>query len=151
MLDASRVAIGAAGPEDLGALLASRVLLTGADRQAALVRKAVASGGCFVARDAARLAGFAAWDRDFFDRPFLRLLAVEPDYRKRGLGVALVRAVESAAREYGELFVSTEAINAPMQALLAKLGYAASGSIDNVNEPGNAELVYYRSWRVTRS
>jgi hypothetical protein len=31
-----------------------------------------------------------------------------------------------------------------MQALLARLRYEPSGSIDNLNEPGNAELVYYR-------
>ena len=140
----SEVAIDAAGPEDLATLLASRVLLTNAERQAAILRKAVASGGCLVAREATAFAGFAVWDRDFFDRPFLRLLVVEPDYRKRGVGAALVRAVESSVRTHGELFASTEAINAPMQALLAKLEYGASGSIDNVNEPGNAELVYYK-------
>ena len=138
----SEAQIETAGLADLAALLASRVLLTGAERQAAIVRKAVAGGGCLVARAAFELAGFAVWDRDFFDRPFLRLLVVEPAYRRRGVGAALVRAVESATRAAGELFASTEAINAPMQALLAKLGYAASGSIDNVNEPGNAELVY---------
>ena len=138
------IEIDAAEPADLGALLSSHVLLTGAARQSAIVREAVASAGCLVARDASSLAGFVTWDRGFFDRPFVRLLVVEPQYRRRGVGEALIRAVESAAREYGELFVSTEAINAPMQALLAKLGYGASGSIDNLNEPGNAELVYYK-------
>ncbi len=140
----SEIQIGTAGPADLTILLASRILLTSSARQMAIVREAVARGGALVARDACDLAGFVTWDTGFFDRPFVRLLVVEPEYRRRGVGAALVRAVEAAARSRGELFVSTEAINAPMQALLAKLGYGPSGSIDNVNEPGNAELVYYK-------
>jgi len=39
---------------------------------------------------------------------------------------------------------STEERNAPMQAMLARRGYRPSGSIDNVNEPGNLELIYYK-------
>jgi ribosomal protein S18 acetylase RimI-like enzyme len=140
----SAIAIERAMPADLAALLASRVLLTSSARQSAIVRDAVACDGCFVARDGSRVAGFVTWDRGFFDRPFVRLLVVEPDFRRRGLGSALVRAVEAAAQRCGELFVSTEATNAPMQALLARLRYEPSGSIDNLNEPGNAELVYYR-------
>ncbi len=31
-----------------------------------------------------------------------------------------------------------------MQALLARAGYKSSGSIENLNAPGNAELVYYK-------
>jgi GNAT superfamily N-acetyltransferase len=140
----STTRIDAAAPADLAALLASRVLLTSSARQAAIVRDAVANDGALVARDGSRLAGFVVWDRGFFDRPFVRLLVVEPDYRRCGVGGALLGAVERAAQPCGELFVSTEATNAPMRALLARFGYAPSGSIDNINEPGNAELVYHR-------
>ncbi len=138
------LATRAATAADLPALLAIPVLLTSAPRQAAILRAAVASGGCLVALDGTRIAGFATWDRGFFDRPFVRLLVVEPAFRRRGTGRALVLAVERAARADGELFVSTESINAPMQALLAALDYERSGAIDNVNAPGNAELVYHK-------
>ncbi len=120
------------------------MLLTSETRQAAIVRGAIASGGGLVAREGCVVAGFITWDRGFFDRPFVRLLVVEPSFRARGIGCALIRAVENAARPEGELFISTEALNAPMQALLAKLAYAPSGSIDNLNGPGNAELVYHK-------
>jgi GNAT superfamily N-acetyltransferase len=140
----SEIEIDAARTADLAALLASRVLLTSSARQATIVRDAVANEGCFVARDGSSVAGFVTWDRGFFDRPFVRLLVVEPQYRRRRVGCALIGAVERAARLHGELFISTEAINAPMQALLARLEYLPSGSIDHINEPGNAELVYYK-------
>lgn len=140
----SGLEIATAQPGDLTALLATHVLLTSSARQSAIVRDAVANAGCLVARDGARLAGFVAWDRGFFDRPFVRLLVVEPADRRRGTGVSLVRAVERAVARDRELFISTEATNAPMRALLAKLGYLASGFVENVNEPGNAELIFHK-------
>ena len=140
----SDLRIELARENDLAALLAATVLLTAPARQAAIVRAAVREAGCLIASSGAQFAGFVTWDRGFYDRPFVRLLAVEPAARGRGLGSALLHAVEDAVRPGGELFISTEARNAPMQALLAKLGYVPSGSIENVNEPGNAELVYHK-------
>jgi len=71
------------------------------------------------------------------------LIVVAASHRRRGVGGALIEAV---ARDVngGELFVCTEAVNLPMQALLAGRGYAPSGSIENINAPGNAELIYYK-------
>jgi GNAT superfamily N-acetyltransferase len=131
---------------DLPDLLAVDVALVPRERQEAIVRASVSAGTCIAARQGDRLAGFVTWDRGFFDRPFVRLLAIGSAHRRGGLGRMLLRAVEEAVAASGahELFVSTEAINAPMQALLASERYAPSGSIDNLNEPGNAELVYYK-------
>ncbi len=120
------------------------MLLVARERQRSIVYESVAAGGCLVARDGGKIAGFLTWDRGFFGRPFVRLLVIAPARRRRGLGRALVAAAEREAARYGELFVSTEQINAPMRALLAQLGYAPSGSIDNINAPGNRELVYHK-------
>ena len=42
-----------------------------------------------------------------------------------------------------KLFTSTNRSNAPMQSLLAKLGYRPSGVIENLDE-GDPELVYMK-------
>jgi GNAT superfamily N-acetyltransferase len=135
--------VRAATAADLDALLAVDVLLVARERQAAILRESVARGGCLVIPECDGLAGFVTWDLGFFGRPFVRLLVVVPRARRGGLGRALLAAVEAAAAPHGELFVSTEQKNAPMQALLAGLGYVPSGAVDHVNEPGNLELVYY--------
>jgi len=136
--------VAPARTDDVPALLAIDVALTGRDRQEEIVRDSVAYGGCFVARDDSLLAGYITWDLGFFHRPFVRLLVVVAAYRRCGFGSALLGAVERAAATHRELFVSTETINAPMQALLVRAGYAHSGSIDNINAPGNAELVFHK-------
>ncbi len=74
----------------------------------------------------------------------MRLLVVAPEYRRQRLASRLLASVEDAARSSGELFVSTETVNVMMQAVLARLGYEPSGSIDHINAPGNAELVYHK-------
>jgi GNAT superfamily N-acetyltransferase len=129
---------------DLEELVEIDVALTLRERQNEILRTSVAADGCLVVRGAEKLVGFVTWDLGFFNRPFVRLLVVIESHRRCGLGSKLLLAVERAAAAYGELFVSTETINAPMQALLAVHGYASSGSIDNINAPGNAELVFFK-------
>ena len=138
------IVIMAALSSDLEELIGVEIALTVRERQNEILRASVAADGCIVARDGERLVGFVTWDLGFFNRPFVRLLIVIDSYRRRGLGNRLLLAVERAAAAYAELFVSTEAINTPMQTLLAARGYASSGSIDNINAPGNAELVFYK-------
>ena len=55
---------------------------------------------------------------------------------------ALVRACESDCVA-PKLFVSTNESNLPMQALLAKLDYAPSGRVENLDE-GDPELIYVK-------
>ena len=129
---------------DLEELIEVDIALTVRERQNEILRASVAADGCLVARDGERLVGFITWDLGFFNRPFVRLLVVVESHRRRGLGSRLLLAVERAAAAYAELFVSTETTNAPMGALLAELGYAPSGSIENINAPGNAELIFYK-------
>ncbi len=143
--------IAPATAADVAALCALDVPLVKRERQEAIVRESVRDGTAYAAWDGDALAGYVTWDLGFFARPFVRLLAVARTHRRRGIGAALLHRVEEAALETAraralrpELFVSTEGINTGMQALLARAGYAPSGSIDNVNEPGNPELVYHR-------
>ena len=136
--------IARATPADVRALLEVDVLLTTRVRQNEILEDSVRSGGCFIARCDAMLAGFITWDLGFFQRPFVRLLVVVTSARRRGIGRALLERAELDATPHAELFVSTESINAPMQALLLSLAYTPSGSIDHINAPGNPELVYHK-------
>ena len=89
-----------------------------------------------------RPAGYAIVSRRFFSRPFIELLAVAPDFRRAGVGGALLKAC-AAAFEAETLFTSTNRSNEPMQALLAKTGFEPSGIIENL-DPDDPELVYVR-------
>jgi ribosomal protein S18 acetylase RimI-like enzyme len=87
-------------------------------------------------------AGYAIVSRRFFSRPFIELLAVAPDFRRAGVGGALLEAC-AAAFPGESLFTSTNQSNGPMQALLAKTGFEPSGVIENL-DPGDPELIYVR-------
>lgn len=108
--------------------------------RAAYLSRAVARGACLLARDGTGAVGFAVWDRGFFGRPFVALLVVRPEARRRGVASALVRHVEVVCGG-DRLFTSTNASNTAMQRLCDALGFVRSGIIDNLDE-GDPELVY---------
>ena len=104
-----------------------------------VIAAAVAAGRCLVARDGARITGFAVHDRSLFGQPFLALLRVRPTDRRQGIGTALVQGV-IAEQQGDRLFSSTNASNTPMRMLLGRLGFVASGFIENL-DPDDPELI----------
>ena len=113
------------------------------EEHVAFLQRALASGGCFVAADAEDvLSGYAVLEYTFFANGFLSLLFVAPDHRRKGVGAALLRYAQSVCQT-PKLFTSTNLSNLPMQALLAKSGYALSGVIHNLDE-NDPELVYFK-------
>jgi GNAT superfamily N-acetyltransferase len=114
----------------------------GAPDHAALVAELLPLGMSWIAEAAGAPAGYALVSRRFFSRPFVDLLAVDPAWRRRGLGRRLMARCE-AAHDGDRLFTSTNASNAPMRALLESAGYVASGIIDNL-DPGDPELVFVK-------
>jgi GNAT superfamily N-acetyltransferase len=77
----------------------------------------------------------------FFGRDFVDLLLVESAARRQGIGTALLQAAIAHLRG-DQIFTSTNRSNAPMQGLLASLGWQLSGELDGLDE-GDPELVYY--------
>ncbi|MHB8377293.1 MAG: GNAT family N-acetyltransferase [Dehalococcoidia bacterium] len=106
----------------------------------AYLAHAVERGECLIARAAGEPAGFAVWDRTFFARPFVALLAVRPEAQRRGVASALLRHIEVLCGG-DRLFTSTNASNTAMQRLCDALGFVRSGIIDNLDD-GDPELVY---------
>jgi PPOX class probable F420-dependent enzyme len=64
------------------------------------VRAAMAVGGAFLARDGAAVVGSARYQFRG-DHTYAERVAVDPAYRGRGVGVALMAAIEEAARAAG--------------------------------------------------
>ena len=101
-----------------------------------------AHGHVSVARVDDVIRGFVISDESFFDQFFVRLLIVDPDFRRRGLATALMRAAELDCQT-GKLFTSTNQSNIPMQKLCDRLGFVKCGYIENLDE-GDPELIYVK-------
>ncbi len=112
-----------------------------ADR-ARLLEETVRAKHCWVARMPRSLAGFAVAAPSFFSEWFIELLVVDTDWRRQGIGSALLRHC-AATCSGKKIFTSTNASNIPMQRLLAREGFERSGIVENLNE-GDPELIYVK-------
>jgi ribosomal protein S18 acetylase RimI-like enzyme len=132
------VRIRAATPADVAAVLA----LHHADpARRALIAHLIGHEPSLVACEGARVVGFAGVRaRHFFDRDFVELLFVGQADRRRGVGAALLDAVVSSPGT-PIVFTSTNVSNAPMQALLARAGWVASGQVTGLDD-GDDELFF---------
>ena len=111
------------------------------DRSAWLV-EAIRARQALLARRGEHKLGFALVHRHFFGYPFIELLVVHPDARRKGVGSALMAYIEKT--QPGEkLFTSTNRSNGVMQALLENRGYVRSGQIDNLDD-GDPEIIYFK-------
>ena len=115
------------------------------DERLAFIRREVVSGHGFVAVIDETVVGYGVLNYTFYNNGCLDMLYVHSDYRRRGVGTALIRHMESHCRT-PKLFTSTNQSNLSMQSLLAKLGYESSGVIHNLDE-GDPEIVYFKRLR----
>jgi GNAT superfamily N-acetyltransferase len=137
---------GVATPEDLAAICGLDADVLGRDERCRLIEEAVEAGTCFVGRIDGDLAGYAILDRSLFGQPFLALLVVARRCRRRGVASALVRLVEERV-DGDRLFTSTNRSNDPMRRLCERLGFVASGYIENL-DPGDPELIFVKWLRA---
>lgn len=138
----SEIAIRPAHAEETKRVQEIDELVIGRDDRQDFLRSAIKNGECLVAEIGGDTAGFVVVDGSLYDQRFVALLIVDPAYQRRGVGSALMRAVER--RFPGEkLFTSTNASNLPMQALCERLGYVRSGWIENLDE-GDPEIIYFK-------
>ena len=110
------------------------------------IQNSVQSDNAWVAILNDRVVGYAVLEYTFFSQGFMSMLYVHKNYRRRGIGSTLVRYIESICTR-DKLFTSTNESNQPMQALMAKLGYAPSGVVNNLDE-NDPEIIYFK--RITR-
>ncbi|MBV9330798.1 MAG: GNAT family N-acetyltransferase [Alphaproteobacteria bacterium] len=106
------------------------------------VDAAIAARMCWIAERAYRQVGYGILSRKFFSRDFIELLYVAEDERRRGIGLAVLRTIESTVAA-DRIFTSTNKSNLAMRALLDQCGYRASGTIENL-DPGDPELIFVK-------
>jgi ribosomal-protein-alanine N-acetyltransferase len=91
-------------------------------------------------------AGFAAWRQTAPDEAELLNLGVDPDFRRRGVGAALLEALCGAAR--GEIFLEVAEPNAAAIALYRRAGWEAVALRKGYYESGRVHAVVMKkcSW-----
>ena len=109
--------------------------------RSALIHEAVASRRCLVAVARDVVGYVVTAPRQFFDRDFVELLVVHDDYRRRGIGRALLGAAVDRAGT-SRVFSSTNESNVAMRALFTAEGWTLSGRLDGL-DPGDPEVVYF--------
>lgn len=137
----SDIRIDPAGPDDAAEVLASmqrgfaeyhgslQPPSSALDETVDDVRAAMARGGAFLARDGGRVVGSARYQL----RPgylYAERVAVDPGHRGRGVGAALMHAIEAAARAagYGEVRLGVRASLAGNLRFYERLGYRTRDS-----------------------
>ena len=90
-----------------------------------------------------RAAGYVVVSPWFFGAPFLALVYVDAGVRGRGVGDRLVADFEER-HDSPKLFTSTNLSNAPMQRLLRRRGWSASGLLHGLDE-GDPEIFFLKS------
>jgi ribosomal protein S18 acetylase RimI-like enzyme len=143
-MDKGNDRIRAATTSDLEAVLKIAELTSSSTERESLLKLRVESGECLVSENQSRVVGFVTLARrSFFGRDFIELLAADPDYRRKGVGGALLRRSVNEATT-SAIFVSANLSNHAMLNLLRKEQWQFSGELEGLDE-GDPELVFYRS------
>jgi [ribosomal protein S18]-alanine N-acetyltransferase len=92
------------------------------------------------------IAGFCSWRQTIADEAEILNIAVDPSYRRRGVGSALLNAVCDQAN--GTIFLEVAEDNTAAMALYRKLGFEPSGIRLGYYAKGsiNAVVMKKRSW-----
>jgi ribosomal protein S18 acetylase RimI-like enzyme len=109
------------------------------------IRHSVADGTCYVAVIAQNVVGYGVLNYTFYHHGCIDILYVAGDYRRRGVGQALLEQLQTLCKT-PKLFTSTNLSNLPMQALLCRRGYLLSGVIHNLDED-DPEIIYFKRLR----
>ena len=101
----------------------------------------------FVLVDGGTVAGYTAFST-VLDEGYIANVAVSPDYRRRGLGDALVSAMteEARRRELSFLTLEVRESNAPARALYEKHGYGIVGIRKNYYEKPTESAILMTLW-----
>ena len=91
-------------------------------------------------------AGFCSWRQSASDEAEILNLAVDPAWRRRGVGSALLNEV--IQRAHGTIFLEVAEPNAPAIGLYRKLGWGNAGIRPGYYNHGtvNAVVMKKRSW-----
>lgn len=106
------------------------------------IARAVQAHSTWVSVIDRQVCGFVIVEYSFYSQGFVSLLYTHSNYRRQGIGTALMQQVESICQTE-KLFTSTNESNRPMHSLLAKSQFVPSGVVNNLDE-GDPEIIYFK-------
>jgi ribosomal protein S18 acetylase RimI-like enzyme len=100
----------------------------------------------FVARVGAERGGFLVLDpRGVAGAPYLKSVAIAPEFRGHGLGSRLIAFAEQFFRPRARhLFLCVSSFNESAKRLYERLGYEAVGSVKDLAIEGASELLMFK-------
>ena len=130
---------------DVDAIIAFDHVAASEPARIEFIRDQIKSSACYVAVIDVKVVAYAVLNYKFYDNGWIEMLYVDSQFRRQGIGFALIRHLVNECRT-PKLFTSTNQSNVPMQRLLATLEFDRSGLIENLDE-GDPELVYLKRLR----
>ena len=109
------------------------------------IQDQIKSSACHIAVIDGNVVAYAVLNYKFYDNGWIEMLYVHPQFRRQGIGSALIRHLINECRT-PKLFTSTNQSNFPMQQLLSSLEFDRSGWIENLDE-NDPEMVYFKRLR----
>ncbi|WP_375573467.1 hypothetical protein ABWH92_07225 [Ahrensia marina] len=104
----------------------------GSNERASYIKLVAERGDLNIAIVQNEVQAFSCLDQAyFFEKPFISLLIVKPEMRRRGLASSLL---SYDRRKFPEVWTSTNRSNAAMRALLVKTGWHYCGELDGLDE-----------------
>lgn len=100
----------------------------------------VTDKNCFLIERKTQICAYGVLHYHFFNFGFIEMLMVDKQFRRLGLGLALINQFKLTCTT-SKLFASTNQSNAAMQNLLIHAQFLASGMIENLDD-NDPELVY---------
>ena len=129
--------------KELAAILEiEAMLVNNTEDHTGLIKRSIKTGECLVALVDNKVVGYGVFNDIFFHRPFIGLLNVHPEYRRRGIATALIRRMEAICPTQ-KLFTSTNESNIIAQKTYEANGFVRSGYIENLDE-GDPEIIYFK-------
>ncbi|EST51716.1 acetyltransferase [Brevibacillus panacihumi W25] len=127
--------------QDYAAICRIDAMILGNTSRSQELHDAISAGHGYVASLDNDVSGFAIMTPSFYNQAFVSLLAVHPQHQRQGVGQALLQHLEKNCPTE-KLFTSTNLSNKRMIHLCRKLNFVESGSIDNLNNDGDPELLF---------
>jgi len=102
--------------------------------------------------EASRILGFTWVMRraGFARSAYLRLIVVDADSKRSGVGTRLMRAMERRHLKPNGLLLLTTTTNKPARAFYEALGYRKAGVLKDYVRKGLTEIVYFKPGRPAR-
>jgi ribosomal protein S18 acetylase RimI-like enzyme len=110
----------------------------------AVLRRKIEEKAIVLAEVDERLIGYLRIEHLWLSVPFLSTIGVAEEYRRRGVGTAMIKFLEEhlSRRGHGALYSSSDANEPGPQAWHRKVGFEECGIIAGINEGGVGEVFF---------